>query len=49
MRVVGSVTNDLKYLVGGDNAGPKKLKQAEKKGVEVLTEEEFAKLLKEKE
>ena len=49
MRVVGSVTNDLKYLVAGDNAGPKKLKQAEKKGAEVLTDEEFAKLLKEKE
>ncbi|MDB4668809.1 hypothetical protein OAF50_02670 [bacterium] len=49
MRVVGSVTNDLKYLVAGDNAGLKKLDKAEKKGAKVLTEEEFTKLLKEKE
>ena len=45
MRVVGSVTNDLKFLVAGDNAGAKKLDQAEKKGATVVTEDEFRKIL----
>ena len=41
----GFFANDLKFLVAGDNAGAKKLEQAEKKGATVLTANEFRKIL----
>ena len=40
-NVVKSVTKKLDFLVGGANAGPKKIEQAELQGVQFLTEEQF--------
>lgn len=44
-HVVSSVTQKLDYLVGGDNAGPKKVEKAEEQGVQFLTESQFLKLI----
>lgn len=40
-NVVASVTKNLDFLCGGENAGPKKLEAAIAKGVQILTESEF--------
>ncbi|ALS99315.1 BRCT domain-containing protein [Lacimicrobium alkaliphilum] len=40
-KVVASVTQKLDYLVGGENAGPKKIEKAEAQGVQFLREEQF--------
>ena len=44
-KVVSSVTQKLDYLVGGDNAGPKKIEKAESQGVEFLNEQQFMDLI----
>ena len=44
-KVVASVTNKLDYLVGGDNAGPKKIEKAESQGVQFLNESQFTDLI----
>lgn len=44
-KTVGSVTKNLDFLVGGDNAGPKKIEKAEEQGVQFLTEEQFIRLV----
>ncbi|EEX92050.1 hypothetical protein VIOR3934_01415 [Vibrio orientalis CIP 102891 = ATCC 33934] len=43
-NVVKSVTKKLDFLVGGVNAGPKKLEKAEMQGVQVLTADQFKSL-----
>ncbi len=45
LKVVASVTKKLDYLVGGDNAGPKKIEKAEAQGVQFLNELQFANLI----
>ena len=45
-KVVASVTKKLDYLVGGDNAGPKKIEKAESQGVQFLNEQQFVSLVK---
>ncbi|ELR63106.1 hypothetical protein C942_04120 [Photobacterium marinum] len=40
-NVVKSVTKKLDFLVGGINAGPKKIEKAELQGVQFLTSEQF--------
>ena len=45
-KVVTSVTKKLDYLVGGDNAGPKKIEKAESQGVQFLNEQQFIDLVK---
>ena len=44
-KVVASVTQKLDYLVGGENAGPKKIEKAESQGVQVLSEAQFINLI----
>ena len=44
-KVVASVTKKLDYLVGGDNAGPKKIEKAESQGVQFLNESQFINLI----
>lgn len=44
-KVVASVTQKLDYLVGGENAGPKKIEKAESQGVQFLSEEQFINLV----
>lgn len=41
LKVVASVTKKLDYLVGGDNAGPKKIEKAEAQGVQFLNVLQF--------
>ncbi len=45
-KVVASVTKKLDYLVGGDNAGPKKIEKAESQGIQFLNEPQFINLIK---
>ncbi|WP_412475752.1 BRCT domain-containing protein [Halobacteriovorax sp. YZS-1-2] len=44
-RVRKSVTKNLAILCCGPNAGPKKLEESKAKGVEILTEDDFNKLI----
>ena len=44
-KVVASVTKRLDYLVGGENAGPKKIEKAESQGVQFLNEQQFSHLI----
>lgn len=44
-KVGASVTQKLDYLVGGENAGPKKIEKAESQGVQFLSEEQFINLV----
>ena len=44
-KVVASVTQKLDYLVGGENAGPKKIEKAESQGVQFLNENQFLRLI----
>ena len=44
-EVVASVTKNLDFLCGGENAGPKKLETAIAQGVQILTESEFITLI----
>ncbi len=44
-KVVASVTQKLDYLVGGENAGPKKIEKAESQGVQFLSEDQFVHLI----
>jgi len=45
-KVVASVTKKLDYLIGGENAGPKKIEKAELQGVQFLNEDQFINLVK---
>ncbi len=45
-KVFASVTKKLDYLVGGANAGPKKIEKAEAQGVQFLAEQQFVHLVK---
>ena len=44
-KVVSSVTKNLDFLCGGDNAGPKKIEKAESQGVQFLNESQFLNLI----
>jgi len=44
-KVVSSVTKNLDYLCGGENAGPKKIEKAEAQGVQFLNENQFVHLI----
>ncbi|MGI4993368.1 BRCT domain-containing protein [Halobacteriovorax sp. GFR7] len=44
-KVRKSVTKNLAILCCGPNAGPKKLEESKEKGVEILTEDDFNKLI----
>ena len=44
-RVVTGVTKKLDYLVGGDNAGSKKIEKAESQGAQFLNEQQFVNLV----
>lgn len=41
----GSVSGSTSYLLAGDNMGPEKLKKAEKLGVKIISETDFAKMI----
>lgn len=41
----GSISKNTNYVLAGENMGPKKLEQAEKLGVRILSEKEFLQLL----
>jgi NAD-dependent DNA ligase len=43
-KVVSSVTKNLDFLCGGENAGPKKIEKAELQGVQFLNETQFLNL-----
>ena len=45
LKVVSSVTQHCDSLVGGENAGPKKVDKAKSQGVQLLNEDEFICLL----
>jgi DNA ligase (NAD+) len=42
---VGSISKKTSFILAGENMGPAKLEKAEKLGVQILTEDEFLKLL----
>ncbi len=42
---VGSISSKTSFILAGENMGPSKLKQAEKLGVRIVTEEEFLTLI----
>lgn len=42
----GSISGKTSYVLAGDNMGPEKLKKAEKLGVEIISEEDFEKMIK---
>ena len=44
-KVASSVSSKTDYLVAGDNMGPAKLKQATSLKVQILSEDEFIKLI----
>jgi NAD-dependent DNA ligase len=44
-KVVASVTQKLDFLVGGENAGPKKIEKAESQGVQFLSGDQFVHLI----
>lgn len=44
-KVLSGVSGKLNFLIAGSEAGPSKLQKAEKLGVQVITEEEFGKML----
>ena len=41
----GSVSKSTSYLLAGDNMGPEKLKKAEKLGVKIISEDDFANMI----
>ena len=43
---VGSVSKKTSFILAGENMGPEKRKKAENLGVDILTEEQFLKLIK---
>jgi NAD-dependent DNA ligase len=45
LKVVSSVTKNLDFLCGGENAGPKKVEKAELQGVQFLDELQFLNLI----
>lgn len=45
-RVLSSVSGKLDYLLAGENMGPAKREKAEKLGVQIISEEDFERLLK---
>ena len=45
-RVLSSVSGKLDYLLAGDNMGPSKREKAEKLGVQIISEQDFEKLIK---
>jgi len=44
-KIVASVTKNLDFLCGGENAGFRKIEKAESQGVQFLTEEQFINLV----
>ena len=44
-KVVSSISAKLNYLVAGENMGPAKLEKAQNLGVNIISEDEFFKLL----
>ena len=42
---VGSISKKTSFILAGDNMGPAKLEKANKLGVQIMTEDEFLKLL----
>ena len=44
-KVVSSISAKLDYLVAGDNMGPAKLEKATKLGINIISEEEFIKMI----
>ena len=42
---VGSISGKTNYVLAGENMGPEKLKKAEKLGVEIISEDDFMKML----
>ena len=44
-KVVTSVSGNIDYLLAGDNMGPSKRKKAEELGIDIISEEDFLKLL----
>ncbi len=45
LKAVNSVTMELDFLVGGENAGPKKIEKAEAQGAQFLNERQFLGLI----
>ena len=42
---VGSISKKTSFILAGENMGPSKLKKAEKLGIQIMSEDEFLKLL----
>ena len=46
-KVGSSISSKTNYVVAGDNMGPAKLEKAEKLGIPIISEDDFAKMIKE--
>ena len=46
-KVLSGVSGATTYLVAGENMGPEKLKKAEKLGVPIISESQFAEMIEE--
>ncbi len=45
-KVVSSISAKLNFLIAGENMGPSKLEKAQKLGIQMISEDEFIKMLK---
>jgi DNA ligase (NAD+) len=44
-KVTGSISAKTNYLVAGENMGPSKLAKAEKVGTQIISEDDFLKMV----
>ena len=44
-RMLSSVSSNVNYLLAGNNMGPSKLEKANKLGVNIISEDEFLKMI----
>src|SRR5699024_10745495 len=44
-KVTGSISGNTDYVVAGDNMGPSKKTQAESRGVAIISEDDFLKMI----